>query len=115
MKTQLHTMAASGLCIRDVGKYSTCSHQYMVFILAEDRLKATDVKGFPVVSADGRNLLIGYIDRSELRYVLGMHASLHPPDYYLTLVSIQIRHGEFRISPRRRHAPSPPTKTTTYR
>ncbi|KAI0728276.1 Cl-channel protein [Fomitopsis betulina] len=54
MKTQLHTIPASGLCIRDV----------------EDRLKATDVKGFPVVSADEVSILIGYIDRSELRYVL---------------------------------------------
>lgn len=75
MKTQLHTMPASGLCIRDVGKYLICSHRIRVVILAEDRLKATDVKGFPVVSADGRNLLIGYIDRSELRYVLGMYTS----------------------------------------
>ena len=113
MKTQLHTMAASGLCIRDVGKYSMCSHQFIVFILAEERLKATDVKGFPVVSADGLNLLIGYIDRSELRYVLGMYGSLHLPDDCLT--SMQKRHGESRIFPRQRHAPSPPTKMTTYR
>ncbi|KZT71767.1 hypothetical protein DAEQUDRAFT_723852 [Daedalea quercina L-15889] len=54
MKTQLHTVPASGICIGDV----------------EERLKTTNVKGFPVVSADGQDVLIGYIDRSELRYVL---------------------------------------------
>ncbi|KAH9839164.1 Cl-channel protein [Rhodofomes roseus] len=54
MKTELHTIPASGICIRDV----------------EERLKTSDVKGFPVVSADGTNTLIGYIDRAELRYVL---------------------------------------------
>ncbi|KAH9920115.1 chloride channel [Fomitopsis serialis] len=54
MKTQLHTIPASGICIRDV----------------EERLKTTDVKGFPVVSADGNHILLGYIDRVELVYVL---------------------------------------------
>ena len=73
MKTQLHTMPASGLCIRDVGEYFIRPHWIVVLILAEERLKATDVKGFPVVSADEHNSLIGYIDRSELRYVLGMY------------------------------------------
>lgn len=33
-------------------------------------LSSTDVKGFPIVSADGSLTLVGYIDRSELRYVL---------------------------------------------
>ena len=39
--------------------------------LAEEILAQTDVKGFPIVSADGKNILMGFIDRSELRYVLG--------------------------------------------
>lgn len=75
MKTQLHTIPASGLCIRDVGKFLIHRNEVMVVILAEDRLKATDVKGFPVVSADEVSILIGYIDRSELRYVLGMYTA----------------------------------------
>ena len=39
--------------------------------LAEEILAQTDVKGFPIVSADGKNILMGFIDRTELRYVLG--------------------------------------------
>jgi hypothetical protein len=37
----------------------------------ETILSNTDVKGFPIVSADGALTLVGYIDRSELRYVIG--------------------------------------------
>jgi len=29
------------------------------------------VKGFPIVSGDGSLTLVGYIERSELRYVIG--------------------------------------------
>lgn len=35
-------------------------------------LGSTDVKGFPIVSSDGQRTLVGFIDRTELRYVLGM-------------------------------------------
>lgn len=28
--------------------------------------------GFPIVSADGSLTLVGWIDRSEIRYVLGL-------------------------------------------
>lgn len=36
-------------------------------------MEQTDVKGFPIVSADRGQTLTGYIDRSELRYVLGLY------------------------------------------
>ena len=29
------------------------------------------MKGFPVVSADGKRILLGFIDRTDLRYVFG--------------------------------------------
>ena len=35
-------------------------------------MERTDVKGFPIISADGQQHLLGYIGRTELRYVLGM-------------------------------------------
>ena len=38
---------------------------------SESLLSSTDVKGFPIVTADGALTLVGYIDRSELRYVIG--------------------------------------------
>jgi len=47
-------MPASGLRVKDV----------------ETRMQRTDVKGFPIVSTDDRHVLLGYIGRGELRYVL---------------------------------------------
>lgn len=41
----------------------------------EAMLATTDVKGFPIVSPDGKNMLGGYIGRTELRYVLGKAAA----------------------------------------
>lgn len=37
----------------------------------EEILDNTAVKGYPIVSNDDRNILLGYIGRTELRYVLG--------------------------------------------
>ncbi|KAI5120350.1 hypothetical protein M0805_009425 [Coniferiporia weirii] len=54
MRTELQTLPASGLCVEEV----------------EERLQQSNVKGFPIISADHRCLLLGYIGRSELRYVL---------------------------------------------
>lgn len=36
----------------------------------ENMLQETEVKGFPIVSADERKLLLGHIGRHELQYVL---------------------------------------------
>ncbi|KAI0930011.1 hypothetical protein AcV5_006822 [Taiwanofungus camphoratus] len=54
MKNELYTLPASGLCVHDL----------------EERLASTDVKGFPIISNDVNRDLIGYIERSELQYVL---------------------------------------------
>lgn len=34
-------------------------------------MNGSDVKGFPIISADGAGTLGGYIGRTELRYVIG--------------------------------------------
>lgn len=47
----------------------------LLIIWLESLLSSTNVKGFPIVSSDGALTLVGYIDRSEMRYVLG---ELHP-------------------------------------
>ncbi|KAJ2917751.1 hypothetical protein MD484_g2651, partial [Candolleomyces efflorescens] len=54
MKKELHTLTETGMGVKDI----------------ETILSNTDVKGFPIVSADGALTLVGYIDRSELRYVI---------------------------------------------
>ncbi|KAF9010637.1 Cl-channel protein [Cyathus striatus] len=54
MRKDLHTLKESGMRIHDV----------------EELLSSTEAKGFPIVSPDGSQMLMGYIDRSELRFVL---------------------------------------------
>ena len=55
MKRDLHTLPVSGT-IRDV----------------EALLNNTAVKGFPIVTNDAHQTLVGYIGRREVRYVIGM-------------------------------------------
>jgi len=54
MRKNLNTVTDTGMRVRDV----------------ESLLSSTNVKGFPIVSSDGALTLVGYIDRSEIRYVL---------------------------------------------
>ncbi|KAG6873540.1 hypothetical protein C0995_014410 [Termitomyces sp. Mi166 len=54
MRTEIHTLVESGMNVKQI----------------EDILEATNVKGFPIESADGLRHIIGYIGRTELRYVL---------------------------------------------
>ncbi|KAG5717997.1 putative chloride channel protein, partial [Termitomyces sp. T112] len=54
MRTGMHTLMESGMDVKQI----------------EDILEATHVKGFPIESADGLRHIIGYIGRTELRYVL---------------------------------------------
>ena len=54
MKKDLHTLPVSGMTVRDL----------------EEILERTDIKGFPIVSVDATKILMGYIGRVELRYVL---------------------------------------------
>ncbi|KAH7339880.1 Cl-channel protein [Rhizoctonia solani] len=55
MQKELYTMPVTGLTLHGV----------------EEKLEHTSVQGFPVVSADSQKVLIGYIGRTELRYVIG--------------------------------------------
>ncbi|EMD33680.1 hypothetical protein CERSUDRAFT_67832 [Gelatoporia subvermispora B] len=59
MKRDLRTLPVSGLTVKDI---ALGTEQYMA---------NTGVKGFPIISNDGKNTLMGYIERTELQYVLG--------------------------------------------
>lgn len=54
MRRDLHTFRVSGMTLRDV----------------EAQLASTSVKGFPVISDDENRTLMGYVGRTELRYVI---------------------------------------------
>lgn len=74
MRTELHTMPATGLRVTDVGTSLLDNFQdfTLTFDYLEHRLQQSDVKGFPIVSADHRSILLGYIGRNELKYILGL-------------------------------------------
>ncbi|CAE7226041.1 unnamed protein product [Rhizoctonia solani] len=55
MQKQLHTMSVTGMTLHEV----------------EEKLEATKVQGFPIVTTDSQRILMGYIGRTELRYVIG--------------------------------------------
>lgn len=54
MKQDLRTLPVSGT-IQDI----------------ETLLNSTTVTGFPIVTTDARQALVGYIGRREVRYVIG--------------------------------------------
>ncbi|KAG8981763.1 glycerol ethanol, ferric requiring protein [Tulasnella sp. 427] len=54
MRTELHTLAAAGLQLPAV----------------VEKINSTAVKGFPIVTPDDQRVLLGYIGRTELNYVL---------------------------------------------
>ncbi|KAJ3576766.1 hypothetical protein NP233_g202 [Leucocoprinus birnbaumii] len=54
MKRNLHTITDTGMCLKDI----------------EALLASTEAKGFPIVSAEGPRNFLGFIDRTEIRYVL---------------------------------------------
>jgi chloride channel 3/4/5 len=60
MRRHLHVLEATGMSVSDV----------------EARLEATQCKGFPIVSADSRRSLLGFIDRAEVRWVIGVCLAL---------------------------------------
>ena len=55
MKRELHTLNVTGSTIQHI----------------EDQLSRTETKGFPIVSPDARQVIMGYIGRVELRYLMG--------------------------------------------
>jgi chloride channel 3/4/5 len=58
MKRDLHTLPVSGT-VGDI----------------ERLLGSTAVNGFPIVTNDARQTLVGYIGRREVRYVIGMYSA----------------------------------------
>ena len=82
MRKDLHTMPASGLRVRDIGMKIQTVSLSSKRMLAEARMEQTDVKGFPIVSADDKRVLLGYIGRGELRYVVGMCSYIFISNYY---------------------------------
>ena len=79
MRTDLKTLPASGLSVKEIGESIILSFPLLTaHKRAESIVASTDVKGFPIISADGRNILLGFIDRTDLRYVFGSQtACLH--------------------------------------
>lgn len=60
--------------VKDVGELQSCRIGSMTSLLStqlDTLLSSTNVKGFPIVSSDGALTLVGYIDRSDIRHVLG--------------------------------------------
>lgn len=55
MKNDLHVLPVSGMRIHNL----------------EEILSSTTVKGFPIIHSELQRTLVGYIGRTELRYVLG--------------------------------------------
>ena len=74
MRTDLYTLPVTGLTIRELGWYQHSEQKKQTSIaysFIEEILHSTAVQGYPVVSVDGQNSLLGYVGRAELRYVLG--------------------------------------------
>ncbi|KAF5355445.1 hypothetical protein D9758_006397 [Tetrapyrgos nigripes] len=86
MRSELHLLVDSGMKVKDI----------------ESLLNDTDVKGFPIVSADADSQkLVGYIGRSELRYVFGRWSSAWVP-FYIRCIRL---HFEILPHTRLRHTP----------
>jgi chloride channel 3/4/5 len=79
MRKNLSTLTDTGMRAKDIGKLELQlrlrSIGFMTSLLSSTQLdsllSSTDVKGFPIVTSDGALTLVGYIDRSEIRHVLG--------------------------------------------
>ncbi|KAH8107789.1 chloride channel [Cristinia sonorae] len=61
MRKDLHTLPVTGFTIRQI----------------EDILENTTAKGYPIVSVDGRQTLLGYVDGAELQTVLERVRRIH--------------------------------------
>ena len=72
MRKELHVLRESGMSVGDVGMFYHCWRDRTPQCRnPEAILSSTNVKGFPIVSSDGPRILVGFIGRTELRYVLG--------------------------------------------
>ncbi|GJE92775.1 Cl-channel protein [Phanerochaete sordida] len=84
MRTDLHTLPVTGTTVREI----------------EETLNSTAVQGYPIVSNDGRNILMGYIGRAELRYVLDKAKKTQgtAPDMPCSFASETDDHDEMEFS-----------------
>lgn len=74
MRRDMHILTDSGMHVRDVGRFYPRESfgNLLLTSTTEAILANTNVKGFPIVSSDATRTLVGYIGRTELRYVLGV-------------------------------------------
>jgi len=77
MRRDLYTVSDNGMNVQDVGVFKDRLSHYLVadWRFIESLLVSKDVKGFPIVSADAPRKLVGYINRTDIRYLLGMFYS----------------------------------------
>lgn len=77
MRRDLYTISDNGMNVQDVGAFKDRSSRYLVadWRFIESLLASKDVKGFPIVSADAPRKLVGFINRADIRYLLGMSYS----------------------------------------
>ena len=74
MRKNLITLTDTGMRVKDVGELQLLKdrvHEIIICAQLESLLSSTNVKGFPIVSSDGALTLFGYIDRNDIRHVLG--------------------------------------------
>ena len=72
MRKDLRTLSDRGMSVRDIGRYTVPTPELnKTDCSVEGLLASSNYKGFPIVSSDGGLSLVGYIERSEIRYVLG--------------------------------------------
>ena len=77
MRRDLYTISDNGMNVQDVSAFKDRSSRYLVadWRFIESLLASKDVKGFPIVSADAPRKLVGFINRADIRYLLGMSYS----------------------------------------
>ncbi|KAF8893437.1 Cl-channel protein [Infundibulicybe gibba] len=83
MRKDMQLLPESGMQVKDL----------------ESILATTNVKGFPIISSDGRSTLLGYIGRTELRYVLERARRMQDihPDIPCLFVSHSSDQGNFSM------------------
>ncbi|KAI0688187.1 Cl-channel protein [Cytidiella melzeri] len=82
MKAELHVLTSTGLTVRQI----------------EELLDSTDVKGYPIIS--DRNILLGYIGRTELRYVISKAIKVQDtrPETLCSFEAVADDHDEIEFS-----------------
>jgi chloride channel 3/4/5 len=72
MRKNLQTVLADSMTVRDVGMYRLRSFIHALTDSIEHLLANSQCRGFPVVSSDEKRTLLGYIERTEMRWVIGV-------------------------------------------